>query len=113
MDQEATSRRFIFALLMITTVVHSCAAHPGLLPSSPSPSPANVMPIAEVPKPSKGVIMKKAERGSSPVTCNSKCNECEPCRPVEVSIRTVDNLQESEYYPQVWKCMCDNNIFSP
>jgi len=50
------------------------------------------------------MIMKREREG--------QFNQCNPCLPVEVSIRAME-LEEEEYYPQVWKCICHDNIFSP
>ncbi|PON90554.1 hypothetical protein TorRG33x02_136090 [Trema orientale] len=108
MQQEATRpRKLILALLMIITMlIHTCPVHMRCLQNSPSPSPANEMP--------KRVSHEKGRIGSSLVKlCNSKCNECEPCLPVEVSIRTMALEEKEYYYPQAWKCMCGYNIFSP
>lgn len=62
------------------------------------------MPITDAPEPSKGRA-GKSMRGSFLATCNSKCNLCEPCRPVEVSVRSNALALEENYYPQVWKCI--------
>ncbi|PRQ22756.1 hypothetical protein RchiOBHm_Chr6g0253751 [Rosa chinensis] len=108
MHREANSRTLILvlflALLICSGSVHSCD-----FSSSPSPSPALGMPTPH--EPSKG-IFKKKRRGSFPATCYSKCNQCEPCMPVQVSVRAME-LEENEYYPLVWKCACGDNIFSP
>lgn len=58
-------------------------------------------------------IAGKSIRGSVPTTCNSKCNLCEPCIPVEVSVRSNGMALEENYYPQVWKCICGGSIFLP
>jgi len=50
--------------------------------------------------------------GSFPATCQTKCNHCKPCVPVEVTIKTMAE-EENKYYPIAWKCMCQSNIFSP
>lgn len=79
------------------------------------------MPVADVPEPSsRGIVDKSITmRGSFPGTsCNSKCNLCEPCMPVEISVRAAKSLAldldlEDNYYPLVWKCMCGDAIFSP
>ncbi|KAF2294449.1 hypothetical protein GH714_011510 [Hevea brasiliensis] len=54
----------------------------------------------------------KAMKGSFPAKCHSKCNQCKPCKPVQVSVPAME-LKENEYYPQVWKCICGEDIFSP
>ncbi|GKV26481.1 hypothetical protein SLEP1_g35771 [Rubroshorea leprosula] len=51
-------------------------------------------------------------KGSLPVACHAKCNQCKPCIPIEVSIQAME-VQENEYYPLVWKCICQKTIFSP
>ncbi|KAL2986931.1 hypothetical protein AAZX31_11G001600 [Glycine max] len=50
--------------------------------------------------------------GSFPATCQPKCNQCKPCVPVEVTIKTMAE-EENEYYPIAWMCTCQSNIFSP
>ncbi|KAF2294442.1 hypothetical protein GH714_011441 [Hevea brasiliensis] len=54
----------------------------------------------------------KAMKGSFPAKCHSKCNQCKPCKPVQVSVPAME-LKENDYYPQVWKCICGEDIFSP
>ncbi|KAL6209911.1 hypothetical protein ACLB2K_020850 [Fragaria x ananassa] len=74
-------------MLICSVSIHSCG-----FASSPSPSPALGMP--RPPEPSKGIFRKK-RRGSFPAICNSKCNQCEPCMPVQVSVRAME-LEENE-----------------
>ncbi|KAL6270623.1 hypothetical protein ACE6H2_027534 [Prunus campanulata] len=109
MQQEANPRTLMFALLL-TMLISSCLVHSSNLANSPSPSLAVVgMPMPNEP-PRR--IVKKGRRGSFPATCHLKCNQCEPCMPVQVSVRAMA-LEENECYPQVWKCSCGDNIFSP
>ncbi|KAG4159963.1 hypothetical protein ERO13_D02G204400v2 [Gossypium hirsutum] len=72
-----------------------------LVAGSSSPSPENL-----------GLIAGTRRPGSLPASCDSKCKQCEPCMPVEVSVRAAE-LEENEYYPQVWQCMCQENIYPP
>ena len=55
---------------------------------------------------------EKPIKGSYPATCHLKCNECRPCVPIQVSVRTM-TVEENQYYPMVWKCMCQSKLFSP
>ncbi|KAM6540877.1 hypothetical protein CsatB_005324 [Cannabis sativa] len=94
-------------ILVLTLLIHACQVCTYHLSNSPSPSPANNMMPKEM---SHG----KGRRGSSVIKlCKAKCNECEPCMPVEVSIRRMGLEEEYYYYPQVWKCMCGHTLFSP
>ncbi|XP_018507215.2 EPIDERMAL PATTERNING FACTOR-like protein 6 [Pyrus x bretschneideri] len=116
MQAAANPRKLLFALLL-TVLISSRLVQSSNLATSPSPSPSP-SPAVGMPTPndhgvSKGKgIVKKETRGSYPATCHSKCNECEPCMPVQVSIRAMV-LEENEYRPQVWRCACGDSIFSP
>ncbi|KAB1208372.1 EPIDERMAL PATTERNING FACTOR-like protein 4 [Morella rubra] len=112
MDQKALLKTLAFALLL-ATFIHPCLVHPRNLETAPSPAPESGVQIGHHdPKPSKGRNDGKTMRGSFPAKCHSKCNQCRPCMPVEVSVRAMA-LENNEYYPQVWKCMCRDNLFSP
>ncbi|KAM1650673.1 hypothetical protein EV1_003279 [Malus domestica] len=116
MQAAANPRNLLFALLL-TMLISSRLVHSGHFTSSPSlspsPSPAVGNPTANDHEPSKGKgTVNKLRRGSFPATCRSKCDECEPCMPVQVSVRAMSS-EENEYYPQVWKCVCGDSIFSP
>ncbi|CAI9776809.1 unnamed protein product [Fraxinus pennsylvanica] len=50
--------------------------------------------------------------GSSPPTCRSKCGQCLPCKPVQVPIQPRFSIP-LEYYPEAWRCKCDNKFFMP
>ncbi|KAF3435552.1 hypothetical protein FNV43_RR22641 [Rhamnella rubrinervis] len=122
MQEEADSLALSFAVLMMmmmTMLIHSHPIQSHPTATSPSPSPASGMPVANVPEPSSiGIVDRSMTmRGSFPGTsCNSKCNLFEPCMPVEISVRAAKALSldlGDNYYPQVWKCMCGDTIFSP
>ncbi|KAL1317083.1 hypothetical protein AAHE18_15G111100 [Arachis hypogaea] len=100
--RQPQSKAFLVLLLILTHA--TCLIHCRVLPSSPSPSLA--------PAPGSVVGGAKPRWGSIPATCHSKCNQCRPCVRVEVSIKTL-TMQQNEYYPIAWKCMCHNTIFSP
>ncbi|KAG2704720.1 hypothetical protein I3760_05G017700 [Carya illinoinensis] len=99
----------IFALLlMILTIFHPCQAHSHYLQIAPSPAVSGSgVPIGHMR--SGG---KRMRGGSFPAKCHSKCNQCKPCVPVQVSVRAL-TLEDNEYYPLVWKCMCRHFVFSP
>ncbi|XP_060676489.1 uncharacterized protein LOC132805443 [Ziziphus jujuba] len=107
MQQEAKARKVVS---VITTLIHGRTIQS--IARSPSPSPAIGIAMTDDPEPFKG-IAGKSIRGSFPTTCKSKCNLCEPCIPVEVSVRSNGMALEENYYLQVWKCICGGNIFSP
>ncbi|EOA17700.1 hypothetical protein CARUB_v10006072mg [Capsella rubella] len=50
--------------------------------------------------------------GSSPPTCRSKCGRCQPCKPVHVPIQPGLSMP-LEYYPEAWRCKCNNKLFMP
>ncbi|KAI4295766.1 hypothetical protein L6164_035776 [Bauhinia variegata] len=112
MERKPRPKKLLVSLLLsilsLTWLVHSRN-----LASSPSPASASVgvAPKSNSLNPFRGK-RQKAMRGSFPATCHSKCNQCRPCVPVEVSIRTIE-VEEYHYYPMVWKCMCRSFIFSP
>ncbi|RDX99026.1 EPIDERMAL PATTERNING FACTOR-like protein 8, partial [Mucuna pruriens] len=112
MEQTAKPKAFIVILIIILN--YTCLlVHSRNLATSPSPEPASIGPAtyARTLKPHEG---RKANPrlGSFPATCQTKCNQCKPCVPVEVTIRTMAE-EENQYYPIAWKCMCHSNIFSP
>ncbi|KAL4362495.1 hypothetical protein GQ457_04G003010 [Hibiscus cannabinus] len=95
--------------LLLVVLSFSVSVHSRELAGSPSPSPVGTSHgLLE----SLGQIAGIRRPGSFPASCHSKCKQCEPCMPVEVSIRAAE-LEENEYYPQVWQCMCRENIYPP
>ncbi|KAJ7946160.1 EPIDERMAL PATTERNING FACTOR-like protein 8 [Quillaja saponaria] len=113
MEQAPNLKTLIFSLFLILiltcSVVHS--SNPASSPS-PAPAPANNAALTNRLNPYRG-RKENPMRRSFPATCHSKCNECQPCMPVEVSIPTMELEEYENYYPMVWKCMCQHNIFSP
>ncbi|WRX15594.1 hypothetical protein QQP08_008081 [Theobroma cacao] len=99
--EQRTKATNISITLLLTILISSSSVHSRKLAGSPSPSPINLELIARMRRP-----------GSLPLACHSKCNQCKPCMPVEVSIRAAE-FQEHEYYPQVWQCICQENIYPP
>ncbi|KAH1164518.1 hypothetical protein AAZX31_01G227800 [Glycine max] len=111
---EQTAKPNAFIVIIIIILIHIiCQVHSRNMATSPSPAPASIAPetYARSLKPHEE---RKANPrlGSFPATCQTKCNQCKPCVPVEVTIKTVAE-EENEYYPIAWKCMCQSNIFSP
>ncbi|OMO63380.1 hypothetical protein COLO4_32519 [Corchorus olitorius] len=104
MEQRLKSTNFIISLLLTILISSSSLVHSRKLVGSPPP------PSLESRELVNGRMRKP---GSFPAACHWKCNKCKPCIPVQVSIRTVDYLQENEYYPQVWQCKCQDNIYPP
>uniref|UniRef100_A0A7N0TVW2 Epidermal patterning factor-like protein n=1 Tax=Kalanchoe fedtschenkoi TaxID=63787 RepID=A0A7N0TVW2_KALFE len=98
-----------FMVLVSAISIHSCTLMGLGHCSSSAPSPA-AAPI------NRGLhihdLILKRIRRSLPAACHSKCNNCRPCMPVMALVRPI-NLQEYDYYPQVWKCMCRDQLFSP
>ncbi|XP_057443934.1 EPIDERMAL PATTERNING FACTOR-like protein 5 [Lotus japonicus] len=111
---------FLFLLLLILNN-HTCQVHSRNLAIANSPShapgPATATATYKNKRSFDGRIRKAnpiPRQGSFPATiCHSKCNQCRPCVPVEVSIRTTMVVEENQYYPIAWRCMCHTNIFSP
>ncbi|XP_058007395.1 uncharacterized protein LOC131182324 [Hevea brasiliensis] len=104
---------FIIVILFFIILIHSSAVHSRALAPSPSPAPVGGEPMARDLNLSMGRGGPgKAMKGSFPAKCHSKCNQCKPCKPVQVSVHAME-LKENEYYPQVWKCICGEDIFSP
>ncbi|KAG0490428.1 hypothetical protein HPP92_007291 [Vanilla planifolia] len=50
--------------------------------------------------------------GSYPPRCTSKCGECSPCKPVHVPVPQGTPVI-TEYYPEAWRCKCDNKLYMP
>ncbi|KAE9616251.1 hypothetical protein Lal_00017605 [Lupinus albus] len=108
MEHHTVKVKALIVPVLIIIFINTCIleVHSLILASPPSPAPA--------PSPAyEGRKAKAIRVGSLPVTCHSKCNECRPCVPVEVSIRTMELEEENQYYPIAWRCMCHSNIFSP
>jgi len=55
---------------------------------------------------------KLAGPGSTPPSCRSKCDWCNPCQPVHVPVHP-GLIIRLEYYPEAWRCKCGNKYFSP
>ncbi|CAM6012897.1 unnamed protein product [Sphagnum balticum] len=61
--------------------------------------------------------------GSSSPTCQAKCGVCTPCKPVRVATggphaaaaasAVVGVISETEYYPEVWRCQCEDTLYMP
>ncbi|CAN8268720.1 unnamed protein product [Cochlearia groenlandica] len=52
--------------------------------------------------------------GSVPPRCRSKCEKCEPCKAVRLTIQPGRLIiTPTEYYPEAWRCVCGNKIFLP
>eukprot|EP00249_Psilotum_nudum_P008926 c21599_g1_i2 orf=845-1282(+) len=64
--------------------------------------------IAQLYNPEK----RRALLGSSPPACTSKCGDCTPCNTVIVPINTGTTFS-GEYYPEAWRCQCNNKIYNP
>ncbi|OAY45413.1 EPIDERMAL PATTERNING FACTOR-like protein 4 [Manihot esculenta] len=104
---------FIVILLFII-LIHSSTVHSRALAPSPSPAPVGGEPEAGGLNLSNGRGGSgKTMRGSFPAECHFKCNQCKPCMPVQVSVPAMEFKENDEYYPQVWKCICGEDIFSP
>ncbi|KAG0490451.1 hypothetical protein HPP92_007314 [Vanilla planifolia] len=50
--------------------------------------------------------------GSYPPRCTSKCGECSPCKPVHVPVPQGTPVI-TEYYPEAWRCKCNNKLYMP
>ncbi|KAG7011608.1 EPIDERMAL PATTERNING FACTOR-like protein 4, partial [Cucurbita argyrosperma subsp. argyrosperma] len=102
-----TALALVFALTLLS---FSCLVRSRTLLTAPSPAPEG-----EGNGGHKGVVGRKHMRkGSFPGDCDSKCNQCKPCKLVQVSVRSMNLVENNiEYYPQVWRCMCHHNIFFP
>ncbi|CAM6104310.1 unnamed protein product [Calypogeia fissa] len=49
--------------------------------------------------------------GSRPPMCGGSCGTCSPCEPVNVPVGGVKT--DDEYYPEVWRCQCDDKLYIP
>ncbi|XP_039019935.1 EPIDERMAL PATTERNING FACTOR-like protein 5 [Hibiscus syriacus] len=93
----------IIITILLTVLRFSIPVHSRELAGSPSPSPSPGSP---------GMIDGIRRPGSFPASCHAKCKQCEPCMLIGIPIRAVES-EENEYYPQVWQCMCQENIYPP
>ncbi|KAK2664885.1 hypothetical protein Ddye_003459 [Dipteronia dyeriana] len=109
MEPKSNLKTVVITLFILTLLIQfSCSARSRKKASSPSPAP--VIIISEEP-----LFIgrnEKRRRGSMPANCHGVCNQCIPCMPVEVSVRTMES-EEDLYYPLLWKCTCHNHTFSP
>ncbi|XP_050212254.1 EPIDERMAL PATTERNING FACTOR-like protein 5 [Mercurialis annua] len=105
MEKRKSNVTLIISLCFII-ISHCLLVHSRELAQySHSPSPAPAMVI--------GKGRNGRAKGSYPAKCHLKCNQCKPCMPIEVSIRSMELQEKDYYYPQVWKCLCGDYIFSP
>jgi len=95
MEVAAKPTPLIAIHIILILLNHVYLVHSRNLSPSPSPAP-----------------FRNPRLGSFPAACQTKCKQCKPCVPVEVTIKTMAE-EENEYYPIAWKCMCHSNIFSP
>ncbi|GLJ12587.1 hypothetical protein SUGI_0194050 [Cryptomeria japonica] len=52
--------------------------------------------------------------GSWPPTCISKCGKCTPCKAVRVPVKPgTPRVEPAEYYPEAWRCKCQNKLYMP
>nr|KYP47779.1 hypothetical protein KK1_030543 [Cajanus cajan] len=109
MEQTSKPKALILPLIIIFILNHTCLVHSRNMATSPSPAPESIAPASLSPQEER---KGNPRLGSFPATCQTKCNQCKPCVPVEVTIRTMEE-EENQYYPIAWKCMCQSNIFSP
>ncbi|XP_077213957.1 EPIDERMAL PATTERNING FACTOR-like protein 1 [Tasmannia lanceolata] len=80
----------------------------------------------------QGLLLdEKTRLGSTPPNCHNRCNECNPCRAVQVPTQPIHNRVDpinavpmdlssslidnkySNYKPLEWKCQCGNRLFNP
>ncbi|KAJ3700480.1 hypothetical protein LUZ61_004185 [Rhynchospora tenuis] len=78
------------------------------------------------------LLEDKSRLGSTPPSCHNKCNQCNPCFPVQVPafpaqdnpihrakkkrLTNVDlhSFREfSNYKPLGWKCQCHQHLYNP
>ncbi|CAJ1924660.1 unnamed protein product [Sphenostylis stenocarpa] len=103
MDPTAKPRALIHVLLILILLDHACLIHSRNLANSPAPAPASIGPSTyeKSLNPHEG-RKTNPQLGSFPATCQTKCNQCKPCVPVEVTIKTMAE-EENQYYPIAWK----------
>jgi hypothetical protein len=49
--------------------------------------------------------------GSRPPICAGRCGGCMPCLPMNVPVSGART--DDEYYPEVWRCICDETMYMP
>ncbi|XP_057807140.1 EPIDERMAL PATTERNING FACTOR-like protein 1 [Salvia miltiorrhiza] len=94
---SANSIAFIIALFFLLHSSHSSLSSTGLL--------------AE----------EKARLGSTPPSCQNRCNLCHPCMAVQVPTTPSpsrgrlesDQNRYSNYKPLGWKCRCQGHFYNP
>ncbi|ESW29206.1 hypothetical protein PHAVU_002G051900 [Phaseolus vulgaris] len=110
---EVAAKPTALTVIILILLNHASQLHSRNLSTSPSPAPESVAPATYKRSLNPHEGRKGNPRlGSFPATCQTKCNHCKPCVPVEVTIKTMAE-EENKYYPIAWKCMCQSNIFSP
>lgn len=128
MEHRKKITTIFISTLLLTVLGFSISVHSRELAGSPSPSPVSTslvhcyISLVEMlfewllwfytVQENLGLIAGIRRPGSLPASCDSKCKQCKPCMPVEVSVRAAE-LEENEYYPQVWQCICHENIYPP
>ncbi|KAJ4756760.1 EPIDERMAL PATTERNING FACTOR-like protein [Rhynchospora pubera] len=78
------------------------------------------------------LLEDKSRLGSTPPSCHNKCNQCNPCFPVQVPAFLAQNKpmhrakmtrltnvdlhsfrEFSNYKPLGWKCQCHQQLYNP
>ncbi|KAL4196276.1 hypothetical protein AMTRI_Chr04g245360 [Amborella trichopoda] len=84
-----------------------------------------------IPTNNQDLVDEKTRLGSTPPSCRHKCNECNPCKAVQVPTLPMhdrirrgfepsvplslpdDGKMYSNYKPMGWKCKCGSHLFNP
>ncbi|KAG0570840.1 hypothetical protein M758_6G183800 [Ceratodon purpureus] len=80
-----------------------------------SPPPPNISIFRGNIEPANTIYGHRLLLGSAPPSCQGKCGSCVPCFPIHVSLGGphAGSITEQEYYPEAWRCKCDNRTFMP
>ncbi|XP_058078015.1 EPIDERMAL PATTERNING FACTOR-like protein 1 [Magnolia sinica] len=96
--------------------------------------PASSLDQWPAPAPQVSLSDEKTRLGSTPPSCHSRCNDCNPCMavqvptipahsrggpglgnafPLDMSSSSLISNKYSNYKPLGWKCRCGDRLFNP
>ncbi|KAJ9175161.1 hypothetical protein P3X46_013740 [Hevea brasiliensis] len=100
---------FIIFILFSIILIHSSSVHSRALSLSPSPEPV----ISDINLSKRRGGPGKRMKGSFLLNGNQSATNATPAYLFKYRYVTAMEVEENEYYHQVWKCISGEDIFSP
>lgn len=109
---------FIFILFFSPSTIFS-TINPPNVDKNPKKSVNTLENVVEMAEGDSIVNLTGKILDSSPPNCYGRCATCTPCKPVLVLVPPQEKPVQFEvqkipidYYPQIWRCECDGNIYN-